>query len=266
MRGRVIDPFRGALHDEDPERFADRAVDAQPLDDVLAVIDRLPDVRVVRTGRRFTLGRGHDIAKVSFASAARTVSLADTSFEGDGALILTLLHGWLPLFGAVEVRIGSHRELIDGHEPLDVIVKRYETWWVDESLRLAKRLADQPKPAAAVHRAPVMRTGRPLSRRQIGVLVSLVAIVGIAWIARTAMTPDPREAPQRFEVGERCDKNADCWGECLPQMEGSPLGVCTTYCATDSECPSTMRCDDVYMVNQIVGTRTRVRRCTPRDW
>jgi hypothetical protein len=264
----VIDPFRGALHDEDPERFADRSVDAQPLDDVLAVMNRMPDVRIVRTGRRFTLGRGHDVAKVSFASAARTVSLADTAFEGDGAMILTLLHGWLPLFGAVEVRIGSHRELIDGHEPLDAIIKRYETWWVDESLRLAKKLGEQPKAAATAtyHNPRVGHRGRSLRPRQIAVLVSIVAAIAIAWGIRAAMTPTVEHYPQRNEVGEQCTKNADCWSECLPRIEGSTLGVCTQYCATDSECPSSMRCDDVYWVNPVVGTKTHGRRCVPRAW
>jgi hypothetical protein len=264
----VIDPFRGALHDEDPERLADRNVDAQPLDDVLAVMNRMPDVRIVRTGRRFTLGRGHDVAKVSFASAARTVSLADTAFEGDGAMILTLLHGWLPLFGAVEVRIGSHRELIDGHEPLDAIIKRYETWWVEESLRLAKKLGEQPKAAATAtyHNPRVGHRGRSLRPRQIAVLVSIVAAIAIAWGIRAAMTPTVERYPQRNEVGEQCTKNADCWSECLPRIEGSPLGVCTQYCATDSECPSSMRCDDVYWVNQVVGTKTHGRRCVPLAW
>ena len=262
VRGRVIDPFRGALHDEDPERFADRAIDAQPLEDVLAAMNRLPDVRIVRTGRRFTLGRGHDVAKVSFASAARTVSLADTTFEGDGAMILALLHGWLPLFGAVEVRIGSHRELIDGHEPLDAIVKRYETWWVDESLLLAKKLSAQP-PAAPVQAAPPIARRRAV-RWQAAVIGILLAGILIAWKVSSA-TDRPTEI-RRNEVGEHCERNADCWGDCLPQFEGSPIGVCTQYCATDSECPTTMHCNEVYMVSQVVGTKTRTRRCVPNAW
>jgi hypothetical protein len=174
------------------------------------------------------------------------------------------LHGWLPLFGAVEVRIGSHRELIDGHEPLDAIIKRYETWWVDESLRLAKKLGAQPKPAP-VHHQPIFRK-QGLRPRQIAVLVSLVAVIAIAWGIRAAMTPTVEHYPQRNEVGEQCMKNADCWSECLPRIEGSTLGVCTQYCATDSECPSSMRCDDVYWVNPVVGTKTHGRRCVPLAW
>jgi hypothetical protein len=261
----VIDPFRGALHDEDPERFADRAVDAQPLEDVLAAMHRLPGVRIVRTGRRFTLGRGHDVAKVSFASAARTVSLADTAFEGDGAMILALLHGWLPLFGAVEVRIGSHRELIDGHEPLDAIVKRYETWWIDESLRLAKQLGSQPKRAAAYNPPVALRKPglRPQQRMLLG---AIVAAILVAWLVRSSMTPDVTYAPPRTEVGQPCTRDADCWNACLPRDVPGGAGVCTQYCAMDSECPSSMRCDDVYLVNTLVGSRTRARRCIPRAW
>lgn len=180
VRGRVIDPFRGGLEIDDPERFANRNVDTQPLDDLIAAMGRLADVRVVRAGRRFTLGRGHDLAKVTFASAAKRVSLDDASFEGDGLLILQLLHAWIPLFGAVEVRFGSHRELIDGHEPLDAIVKRYETWWVDESLKLAKRLDNPvPAPLRPVHAPPIVSRAQA---KQLSTLVALVVLILLGFI------------------------------------------------------------------------------------
>jgi hypothetical protein len=180
----VIDPFRGAAHEEDPERFASRSVDAQPLDDVIATLERLPDVRIVRSGRRFTVGRGHEVAKVSFASAARTVSLDDATFEGDGALLLAMLHALLPLFGAVEITIGNHRELVDGHEPLDPILKRYETWWIDESLKLAKKLSKpEPKPKS-VGKKIVNRGPNVEQRRALLFLVFLLMIIAAAlWSA-----------------------------------------------------------------------------------
>ena len=185
VRGRVIDPFRGGLNVEDPDRFESRNVDRQPLEDLLATMERLPDVRVVRSGRRFTIGRGHDLAKVTFASAAKSVSLDDASFEGDGLLILSLLHGWLPLFGAVEVRIGTHRELIDGHEPLDAIAKRYETWWVDESLRLAKRLAKQDAQPAPKKPPTASAIAHGFARKQakeVAVIVGLALLILLAFI------------------------------------------------------------------------------------
>src|SRR5205085_6394496 len=99
-----------------------------------------------------------------------------------------------------------------------------------------------------------------LRPRQIAVLGAIVAAIVVAGLVRWSMTPEVRYAPSRSEVGEPCTRNVDCWSECLPRDEASSAGVCTQYCAMDSECPSSMRCDDVYMVNALVGTRTRARR------
>ena len=90
VRGQAIDPFRGTPGD-DAERRAPRTPEPQPIEDVVAALERLRGVRVVRAGRRFTIGREHDVIKLAFASAAQRVSLDDATIEGDGNLAIAVL-------------------------------------------------------------------------------------------------------------------------------------------------------------------------------
>ncbi len=282
VRGRIIDPFRGSLDVEQPERLASRSVEDQPLDDVIERLSALPNVKLTRAGRRFSLRRGGDTLKVSFASAARRVSLDDTAFEGDGMLAIAVLHALLPLFGAVEVYIGTYTDLIDGHEPLDTVSKRYDDWWIQDSLRVAKRLEARDAAArlAAAQPAPPVYPKRWSNRRiavaAIACIVGLVAIAGGAiWVS----------APKRAPLAAYCTKNEDCESRaCLPrepvhsvQLDGvdlstlsaphvsDPSGVCTQSCATDGDCPSSMACGAVVRYGSL-GFGHRASSCIPRAW
>lgn len=290
VRGRVVDPFRGTPADEDGDggRFEPRAVDAQPLDEVVAVLARLPGVKLVRAGRRFTLGRGHDVLRIAFASAARRVSLDDATFEGDGNLVVTALHALLPLFGAVEVRVGDdYRDLIDGHEPLATVLERFDAWWIASSLELAQQLAARDAaraqaragavapPAGARAAARARRASRRL-RIAFAVVVLVLAVALGVGIVRS----------RKAEVGASCTENAACEShQCLPReplqtyaLGGvelgrytppppprDPSGVCTRACYTDADCPDAMRCGDV-MSYGTLGIGTRRTSCIPRAW
>jgi hypothetical protein len=284
VRGQSIDPFRGTP-DDDAERRAPRTPEPVSIDDVVAALERVREVRVVRAGRRFTIGRDHDVIKIAFASAAQRVSLDDATFEGDGNLVITVLHALLPLFGAVEVQIGSHVELIDGREPLAEILERFDAWWIDESLKLAKDLRARdaaarpaPSPQPAVQHPAGTRSVQPRSQwRGIAFgLVMLTLVIGLVVGIYRA---------QGAEVGEYCKHNDDCDSEsCLPRepvkpssslvMTGvdigrpsppnDPSGVCTKRCTVDTDCPDEMRCGAVMSYGLGIGTRTS--SCVPRAW
>ena len=277
VRGQAIDPFRGTPGD-DAERRAPRTPEPQPIEEVVAALERVRGVRVVRAGRRFTIGREHDVIKLAFASAAQRVSLDDATIEGDGNLAIAVLHALLPLFGAVEVQIGSCTELIDGREPLAEILERFDAWWIDESLKLAKDLrARDARPAPSPQPvAPFVGARRPSRWRAAGfglvVMAILVAIiVGTVW-------------SQKAELNESCKANEECdSGTCLPRepvtpgygaIEGidlsrplppsDPSGVCTKRCVVDRECPAAMQCAPVMSYGFGIGTRTS--SCVPRVW
>ncbi|MDQ3339343.1 MAG: hypothetical protein M4D80_29615 [Myxococcota bacterium] len=277
VRGQSIDPFRGTPGD-DAERRAPRTPEPRAIEDVVAALERIRDVRLVRAGRRFTLGRGHDVIKISFASAAQRISLDDATFEGDGNLIITVLHALLPLFGAIEVQLSSYSDLIDGHEPLDEILERYNAWWIDESLKLAQELrardaaarpAPSPQPAATPYVAPPAKSKwRGIAFGLVMLALAIGLIVGIY-------------RAQGAEVGEYCKQNDDCDSDsCLPREPvtpsvtgielGRPLppsdpsGVCTKRCTLDTDCPDEMMCGAVMSYGLGIGTRTT--SCVPRAW
>lgn len=277
VRGRVVDPFRGTPDGDDPQRLASRETDAQPLDDVMAALQAMPGVTVERAGRRFVLKRGDDVARVAFASAAPRVSLDDATFEGDGALVLSMLAALLPLFGAVEVTIGRFVDLVDGHEPMDAVLKRYEAWWIDDSLKLAKKLEarDSAKVTANVAPAPA-KARRPKWLLHVGLLAAFILIgAGVIVVIRVI---------DRADVGERCVENDDCdSNRCLPhepvhtiaigsaQIGGytyrppsNPEGVCTRHCTTDGDCPWSMQCGDIMSYGSF-GLGTRAKACVPRE-
>lgn len=301
VRGRVIDPFRGMPEGED-KRLDSRAVDAQPIDDVVAVLERLPNVKLTRAGRRFTLGRGHDVIRVAFASAARRVSLDDATFEGDGNLVITVLHALLPLFGAVEVRIGEggvYRTLIDGHDSLQTLLEMYDAWWIEESLKLAAQMKERDAATAAAAAAaktrreaarsapapyPVnedagtrMAEQRASGRRKIAMGIALVTLAfGLGY--------GVYRANKGAAVGAYCEKNDECDSEkCLPRepvtmstysgiyiggppKPSDPSGVCTRSCAFDSDCPSDMACGRVISYGGYTSIGHETSSCIPRAW
>jgi hypothetical protein len=275
VRGQAIDPFRGTP-DDDAERRAPRTPEPRLLEDVVAALERVRGVRVVRAGRRFTIGRDHDVIKIAFATAAQRVSLDDATFEGDGNLVLTVLHALLPVFGAVEVQIGSHTELVDGREPLAEILERFDAWWIDESLKLAKDLRSRDAAARpAPSPRPVVTPRPPRWRAPVFALVLIVIGAGLlVGIYRS----------QKADVGEYCKSNEACdSGTCLPRepvarrstaLEGvdlgrppppsDPSGVCTKRCAFDTDCPDSMLCGQVMSYG--LGIGTRASSCVPRAW
>lgn len=282
VRGRVVDPFRGSLDVEQPERLASRKAEDQPLDDVVDRLAALPNVKLTRAGRRFSLQRGDDVLKVSFASAARRVSLDDTTLEGDGMLAIAVVHALLPLFGAVEIYIGTYTDLIDGHEPLDTVSKRFDEWWIQDSLRVAKRLEARDAAArmAAAEPAPPVVPKRWSNRRiALAALVCIAALVAISGGAVVVSTP------KRAPLAAYCTKNSDCESRaCLPrepvksvQLNGvdlstlsaphvsDPSGVCTRSCETDADCPSSMSCGAVVRYGSL-GFGHRASSCIPRAW
>lgn len=183
VRGQSIDPFRGTP-DDDAERRAPRTPEPRAIEDIVAALERVRGVRVVRAGRRFTIGREHDVIKIAFASAAQRVSLADATFEGDGNLVITVLHALLPLFGAVEVQVGSYTDLVDGREPLSEILERFDAWWIDESLKLAKDLrtrdaAMRPAPSPQ----PVVTPEAPASKWQEPAFAIVMIVLALGLIA-----------------------------------------------------------------------------------
>jgi hypothetical protein len=282
VRGRVIDPFRGSLDEEQPERLAGRSVEAQPLDDVIDRLRMIPAAKLSRAGRRFTLRRGNEVIKVAFASAARRVSLEDAMLEGDGALAIAVVHSLLPLFGAVELQIGTYSDLIDGHEPHDAVAKRFDDWWIQDSLRVAERLQARDAAARMAAARPIA-PARPIrasnGRIAIGAVACVVALIvlatGIAWLSK----------PSRAHIGEHCTSNADCDSNaCLPRepmrstfVEGvdlssylpsrpiDPTGVCTRSCIDDGGCPASMRCGPVMRYGQL-GLGERASSCVPPEW
>lgn len=281
VRGRIVDPFRGSLDEQQPERLASRSVEDQPLDDVIDRLRSIPNAKLTRAGRRFTLRRDHDVLKVAFASAARRVSLDDASFEGDGALAVAVLHALLPLFGAVELQIGTYADLIDGHEPLDAVAKRFDDWWIQDSLRVAQRLEARDAAAriAAAQPPPPVRPARYSNRRvaiaAAACVAGLVALGGGIWAV----------SPSRADLGQHCTKNEDCESRaCLPHepvrpisIDGvelsslsaprlaDPTGVCTQSCAVDHDCPAAMRCGEVMKYGEL-GLGRRAWSCIPRAW
>ena len=287
VKGRTIDPFRGTpSEDAEADRLASRAVDAQPIDDVAATLERLPGVKIARAGRRFTIGRGHDVIRVAFASAARRVSLDDATFEGDGNLVITALHALLPLFGAVEVRMaGGYSDVIDGHEPLAKVLERYDAWWIEESLKLAKQMRERDAAAAPKQtaRAPYTSVApgpvrAPVSWRRKLVFGAIVAALAIAMVVAI-------KRGQKAELGEYCTENAECDSDsCLPRepmpvsasardfelrtepppRPFDPSGVCTTRCTSDSDCPTDMTCGPVMSYGHSINVRTS--SCIPRLW
>src|SRR5947209_4598733 len=134
VRGRVLDPYRGTLDLEQPERFTPRDADMQPFDALADALAALPDAKVVAKGRRFAIKRGDQAVRIVFASAARRVSIEDLSLQGDAMLAIHILHALVPLLGAVEIREGRFVDLVDGHEPPADIAARYDAYWIDESL------------------------------------------------------------------------------------------------------------------------------------
>jgi hypothetical protein len=281
VRGRIVDPFRGSLDEEHPERLAGRSVEAQPLDDVIERLRAIPGAKLTRAGRRFSLRRGNEVLKVAFASAARRVSLDDTTLEGDGTLALAVLHALLPLFGAVELHIGTYAELIDGHEPLDAVAKRYDDWFIQDSLRVAQRL--QARDAAArIAAAQPVAAARParVSNRRIA-LAALVCIVALVAIGAGMVGVKHRSLAS---LGGYCTSNTNCESNaCLPRepMRSpigngvdlsyrpeppiDPTGVCTKTCVGDVECPADMRCGTVMKYGRL-GLGQRASSCVPRAW
>jgi hypothetical protein len=274
VRGQAIDPFRGTPGD-DAERRVPRTPEPQPIEDIVIALERVRGARVVRAGRRFTIGREHDVIKIAFASAAQRVSLDDATFEGDGNLAITVLHALLPLFGAVEVQVGSHVELVDGGEPLAEILERFDAWWIDESLKLAQELRAREVPRPAASPQPVVVARPPKWRAPVFGLVMLALVGGmVAGIYHS----------QKADVGEYCKSNDTCdSGTCLPRepmaprttaIEGidlgrppapnDPSGVCTKRCMLDTDCPDSMQCGAVMSYGLGIGTRTS--SCVPRAW
>src|SRR5579871_2248615 len=140
VRGRVVDPYRGSVDLDQPERFTPREAEPQPLAAIVERLREVPETTFYSKGRRFVIERKAQRVRMAFASAAPRVSLEDASIGGDGLLAIDILYTLLPLVGAFEIRIGGYHDLIDGHEPAPDVVARYDNYWIAESLRLAREL------------------------------------------------------------------------------------------------------------------------------
>lgn len=189
VRGRNADPYRGAPDDDAAAREA-RDAEPQPFDTLVAALACLPDVRLERAGRRFTLRRGPDALHVAFATAAPAVCADDATFEGDPVLALEVLHWLVPLFGAVELRAGDFAAIVDGRESADEVAARYRTHWIDGALERARELSPPPPPPAA--HAPPRRSATEVERtrkwrRAVTLWATLTALALVAmliWYAR----------------------------------------------------------------------------------
>jgi hypothetical protein len=187
VRGRVIDPYRGAAYEEpQPEDFAPRRPEPQPYADVVARLRAIANTKVKSTGRRFLVSRGDEMLRISFVTAARDVSLDDVVVQGDPELAIVVFHALLSQLGAVEVRAGKHIELLDGHEPLDTVIERFRSNWIDEQLEVARHLppprsaSAAPAPAPAVPLPLVVRNAVPPQTAVFGSLLILVIAMLVA--------------------------------------------------------------------------------------
>lgn len=277
VQGRTVDPFRGSADaDVSTQRLASREADSQPWDEVLAAIERMQGVVVKRAGRRLALERADETLKVAFVSGAPRVSLDDLVIEGDGRLAIAVMHALLPLFGPVEICIGRYDDLIDGHEPAAAVVERFDAWFIEDSLRVAKKLGHQAAaasidaPAAPIARARRV-SPRVLALAALGLVVLLVA-VPLVWSWATAA-----------KLGEACVNNDDCRSDrCLPRepvtrivINGYKMppagqvsdtrGVCTDHCTRDSDCPASMTCEALVSIGQF-GIASDAMGCVPRAW
>lgn len=279
VQGRVIDPFRGTP-DESPNRLASRETDTQPFADVLAAIEGMALVKVARQGRRLALERGDERLDVKFVSGARRVSLDDLVLDGDGRLAIGVMVALLPLFGPTELTIGRYQELIDGHEPTAAIVERFDTWFVEDSLRVAKKLElRDAKEAEAKAFAGAEASRRVYARQRrhgwmlLGAMIVIVSLLAFSGPIYRALTEK--------DIGETCESHGDCTsGQCLPRQpvsirpdeiyarSNAPApgpGVCTHACASDLDCPSSMFCSSELVSLGIVMAK-RTTGCVPRAW
>lgn len=278
VQGRTVDPFRGSPDDDvSAQRLADRDADSQPWDDVLAAIERLQGVTVKRTGRRLTLERADERLKVAFVSGARRVSLEDLVIEGDGRLAIAVMHGLLSLFGPVEIRVGRYDDLVDGHEPLAAVVERFDAWFIEDSLRVAKKLGQQAAVAASAE------ASAPVSAKPRRVSSQTIALVALGLVASLIAVPLVASWLMSAKVGEACMRNDDCRSDrCLPRepvtrvvINGVKLppprpvsdtrGVCTEHCTSDGDCPASMSCETLVSIGQF-GLARDALGCVPRAW
>jgi hypothetical protein len=295
VEGRRIDPFRGELENS-ATIHCSRTGDTQPFADVLALLQGMALVKVERTGRRLVLARADESLKVAFVSAAPRVSLDDLVLEGDGRLALAVMHALLPMFGPVEIRIGRYEDLVDGHEPLASVLERYDNWFVEDSLRVAKKLNKEaakaaegaggpiaggaPKSTIGAHVVERARTKdkSQFTKAALLALAVLVVIIGGGAIWK-GMT--------KVSVGEHCDRNKDCdSNQCLPNRSvnvsesfgllttsSSPDvdpnnldGVCTVRCTDDADCPTSMACMPLVETGGLIAIPSRTWGCAPRAW
>jgi hypothetical protein len=284
VKGRTLDPFRGSV-DDGSDVLTSRPADVQPMSAVIDALRKMEGVTIERNGTRTSVTRARESLDLELAAVVRSVSVEDITFTGDTTLLVSALYALLPLYGPVEIQIGRYTDLIDGHEPAATVAARFDAWWIEDSLKLAKKLEarDKQEQQAEAHRQVVRRKRIRIAYAATGIGLVAVILGAVWWAARG----------QR--IGQTCRAPADCASEqCLPrepvtafEIDGHDLtgllppprtpdgeGACTASCTTDTDCPGAMYCGDVYSYDQFqVGHGApislgghRVTMCIPRAW
>jgi len=258
--GRSTDLYRGVNLDPATPR---EPSSAQPLASILEALRTLHDVSVTRAPKMIVLARGSDEEELRIHVDVDPVTVPDLNLEGNPELAILALHTLQPMFGEVELRDDDYTDVIDGTEPVDAAVKRFQ----------AKTRADRAKIGVfhhgddTVNAAPVRR-----ARRNLTIAAVVAVAVAVTLVALWAIRAATRGAP----LGATCSNNRQCESsECLsPEpYEEAPRGAqksfkngaCTQPCRDDTECPSDMTCADAL---QDMGTSKpyATKRCMPVAW
>jgi hypothetical protein len=260
--GRAATPYRGATNDEP---LAERApAPPRPHAEVLAAVQRIPNVTVQQNGNRLDVRRAqHELVVIVLRHD--TPALADLTLVGNPILAILALEALVPLYGAIEFSLAEYRDLVDESEP-GAAHARYE-----EYLRTqAERAAAEAEKRRIAMDAARLAAADSLVKPQAQPHTKLWAVIIIGLVTLTIITIFAARHFLRKGIGETCDADDQCRsGLCIRGADYDERyryenSMCSEGCTSNKDCSGGMVCR-AYVEDP--WTTSRVRNvCQPKAW